>query len=320
MRTLLTRSMWLAFVFATLVLLTGLALVVLGAAGGSEFEVFGQTCKSASVGLTAVALAVVSFVLLIRRVLHSHDKLSPEQLEAPPTVPNGRRPSPGSPEIRETMGRLGEKIELVLSALRSPGVKKSEIENLHEQLQAYVNAHSLFLDQELYPILSNFKDVLHDTVNIRIAAGIPNARKLDAGIAKLIELRNQTMAKLGEMAAVAPTPEPAKHSHSFRLSLVVVVGMTMLLLTTIAGGGFVASHGGEATPSPPPPVVVEVHMPVPALAIPDAGHPVDAGPRTRLSVVALPSGRVWIDGPVVGQGLVTRSVLPGRHIVAAGGS
>jgi len=135
--------MWLAFVFATLVLLTGLALVVLGAAGGSEFEVFGQTFKSASVGLTAVALAVVSFVLLIRRVLHSHDKLSPEQLEDPPTVPNGRRPSPGSPEIRETMGRLGEKIELVLSALRSPGVAKSEIENLHEQLQAYVNAHSL---------------------------------------------------------------------------------------------------------------------------------------------------------------------------------
>ena len=317
MRTFLPKSMWLAFAFATLVLLTGLAMVVLGASGASEFEIFGQRLKSANVGLTVIALSVLSFVALVRRVLRSYDELGSGRLDAPATKHRVARPA--VQEIRETMGRLGEKIELVLSALRSPGTTKHEIENLHEQLEAYVNAHSLFLNQDLYPILSSLKDVLHDTVNVRIATGTPNARTLGAGVVKLIELRNQTMSKMAEMAAQEPdaTPEQSRERPATLWFVVAVLLITALVVVSIL---FSMSHSSSAVVPSATPVVVEVRMPE-RMEVPTVDQaPVDAGPRTLLSLIAVPSGRIWIDGRVVGAGRVTRSVRPGRHRVAAGGS
>ena len=52
----------------------GIWLVYLGATGVTEFSFFGQTFKSANVGIAAIFLGAAVIVLLVRRALSSLDQ------------------------------------------------------------------------------------------------------------------------------------------------------------------------------------------------------------------------------------------------------
>jgi len=53
----------------------GAYLVYRGSSGDTEFSLFGQTFKSANVGIAAIFVAVVMIVLLVRRTLSSIDHI-----------------------------------------------------------------------------------------------------------------------------------------------------------------------------------------------------------------------------------------------------
>ena len=50
----------------------------------------------------------------------------------------------------------------------------------------------------------------------------------------------------------------------------------------------------------------------------DAGVLPTRAEMARLTIVAVPFGRIWIDGRPVGAGRVTRTVAPGRHVIGVG--
>lgn len=64
-----TPLMWGVLAFAGLLALLGVALIALGSGGSSEFVLFGQSFKSANVGVSALFISAVVGVLLGRRII-----------------------------------------------------------------------------------------------------------------------------------------------------------------------------------------------------------------------------------------------------------
>lgn len=65
-----------SFIFGSLLSILGVVLVVVGATGDTEFNLFGQSFKSANVGVAALFIGAVLVILNVRRLLSSYDKTS----------------------------------------------------------------------------------------------------------------------------------------------------------------------------------------------------------------------------------------------------
>ena len=63
-----------SFIFGSLLSILGVVLVIIGATGDTEFNLFGQSFKSANVGVAALFIGAVLVVLNVRRLLSSYDK------------------------------------------------------------------------------------------------------------------------------------------------------------------------------------------------------------------------------------------------------
>ena len=63
-----------SFIFGSLLSILGVTLVVIGATGDTEFNLFGQSFKSSNVGIAALFIGAVLVILNIRRLLTSYDK------------------------------------------------------------------------------------------------------------------------------------------------------------------------------------------------------------------------------------------------------
>jgi len=74
-RPIWTSILYLTSVFGLLILLAGIFLAWRGATGDTEFSFFGQTFKSTNIGIAALFIGAVLFVLNFRRVLTSIERI-----------------------------------------------------------------------------------------------------------------------------------------------------------------------------------------------------------------------------------------------------
>jgi hypothetical protein len=174
----------------------GVWLVILGAAGDTEFSLFGQKMRTTDIGIAAVFIGAVTIILLVRRVLATFDEMLSSRVDTYVTYDDPRTPALSSstaeqaePPIKsaqsllERLNSVSDRQLEILSLIWYPKARFVYLRDLSNKLKTersdlYYRLKDLERDGLIIIVMGNVDDYVEPSSAVRPFLKNPSIKKL----------------------------------------------------------------------------------------------------------------------------------------------